>query len=114
MEINEQELFESLEQYIKYVESKDWGDLTGDEVDLISDSKVRNTYKKKRLECLRYIINPLYDSIKNKGRFKFSNSNKELTCKNMLQDLFNYYKKQGFSKEEIFDIARERNSSKKY
>lgn len=114
MEINKDELLNSLETYLNYVENKEWWDLTNDEVENIRDSKLKHTYQKKRMECLKYIINPLYDSIQNRSRFKFSHDDRELTCKNMLQDLFNYYKKKGFEKDEIFNIARDRNSSKKY
>lgn len=114
METDENKIIEAYETYVDELQIKDWYELTTDELELIKDSKKRNEYKKRVRLCLRSLINPLYDSIKNKGRFKFSVSNKHLTCQIMVRELVAYYKKQGFDKQEIINIACEADSTKKY
>ena len=114
MEIDEKQLIESYQIYVNEIQKKEWYELTTDEMALINDPKKRGEYQKLVCQCLRSLINPLYDSIKNRGRFKFSVSDKLLTCEIMVRELMNYYKKQGFTKEEIINIACEADSSKKY
>ena len=99
---------------IDEIQNKEWYELTTEEVQLIKDSKKRSEYRKRVRFCLNCIINPLYDSIKNRGEFKFSVPNKHLTCKIMVKELFEYYKNQGFNKEEIINIAYKADSGKKY
>lgn len=114
MDIDENKIIEAYKQYIAELQKKEWYELTTEELQLIKDTKQQREYNKKVRDCLRCIINPLYDSIKNRGRFKFSVSNKQLTCQIMVRELFEYYKKQGFNKEEIINIASEADSTKKY
>lgn len=114
MEIDESKIIESYEIYVEGLQNKEWYELTIDELKLIKDSKKRNEYIKKARLCLRYLINPLYDSIKNRSKFKFSVSNKHLTYQIIVRELFEYYKKKGFDKEEIINIAYEADPEKKY
>lgn len=114
MDIDANKIIETYEKYVDEIQNKEWYELTTEEVQLIKDSKKRSEYRKRVRFCLNCIINPLYDSIKNRGKFKFSVPNKHLTCKIMVKELFEYYKNQGFNKEEIINIAYKADSGKKY
>ena len=72
--MDEEKLLSSMEQYIDYIESKHWGDMTNNDIDLIRDPKTRKLYRDKVKECIKHVINPLYSSIEKKSRFKFTYS----------------------------------------
>ena len=44
--------------------------------------------------------------------FKFTHSDNDLTCKNMLEDVLDYYQNLGFNKSEVTQIACDRSSTK--
>lgn len=114
MNINENEIIESYDKYVDEIQNKNWYELTTDELNLIKEPRKRTEYRKRIRLCLRCLINPLYDSIQNRGKFKFSVPNKNLTCQIMVKELVDYYKKLGFDKEKIINIAYEADSRKKY
>lgn len=95
----------------KYLESSDWCDLTVEEISLIKDDAKRFLYRKEVRNYLIKIINPLYSAIK--GKFKFSNPDNMLTCRNMMEDLMKYYYGLGYSRDQIINIAVETNNKKK-
>lgn len=102
-------LEKSFEEYKKYVNSKPWFDLTSQDLEYVTDANKKKKYK----ECLRYVINSLLYHMKSQNSFKFSNKDEDLTCKNMLVDIFAYYKKLGFDTKTITEIACDK-SHKKY
>lgn len=102
-------LEQSFEEYKKYVNNKHWADLTSKDLEYVTDVDKKKKYK----ECLRYVINSLLYHMKNERSFKFSNQDEELTCRNMLIDIFAYYEKLGFDKKSIAEIACDK-SNKKY
>lgn len=104
---------EALKKYSEYINSKAWGDLTSDDIELIEDIEKRKEFRQKYQKCFRYVINPLYSSIKSRN-FKFSNPDNLLTCRNMMSDLMKYYYKKGFTRDEIINIACENDCKKKY
>ena len=106
METNENEIMELYDAYVDNLQNKKWYELTTEELQLIKDPKKRAEYNKKVRICLK--------GIKNRGKFKFSVENKSLTCEILVKELFSYYKKQGFDKQEIINIANEADSTKKY
>ncbi len=99
----------SFEEYKKVVNEKHWADLTILDMDYVNDIEKRKKFK----NSLRYIINPLLYHMKSMRSFKFSHSDNELTCRNMLKDIFDYYQKLGFNRNDIAQIACDR-SNKKY
>lgn len=96
------------------IENSHWSDLTLEEISLIKDSKKRIEYQSNWKHCFRYIINPLYSSIKNQNKFHFSNPDNMLTCRNMLKDLMDYYYNKGFSRDQIIKIVSDNDIKKKY
>lgn len=101
-------LEKNFEEYKKYVNNKHWADLTIKDLEYVTDD-----YKKKKYrECLRYVINSLLYHMKNECIFKFSYQDEELTCRNMLIDIFTYYKELGFDKNCIVEIACDKNNKK--
>lgn len=99
----------SFEKYKQIVNNKHWADLTISDLSYVTDIEKKKQYK----NSLRYIINPLLYHMNSMRSFKFSHSDDELTCRNMLKDIFNYYEKLGFDRKDIEQIACDR-SSKKY
>lgn len=98
-----------LETIEKIVNEKHWADLTISDMDYVIDLEKRKRFK----NTLRYIINPLLYHMKSMKSFKFSHKDNELTCRNMLKDIFDYYQRLGFDKKDITYIACDR-SNKKY
>jgi len=97
-----------------YIESKHWADLTLEEMELIQERSKKVQYKRNFNKYFSCVINPLYNGIENKGQFKFSNPDNMLTCRNMVQDLMNYYYGKGFTREDIAKLATEMNAHKKH
>ena len=100
---------ESFERYKRFVNSKHWADLTVRDLDYVTDIEKRKKYK----DSFRYIINPLLYHMKSMRNFKFSHEDNELTCRNMLKDIFAYYQRLGYDRKDIAEIACDR-SDKKY
>lgn len=113
MELDEEFLIKAAEEKIKEIENKKWYDMTDAEIDIIGDVRKQFSYMKKRRDCMASLINPLYDAILSKKSFSFSNPENLLTSKNMLLDLLNYYKNKGYTQEQIIEIIKNNNSSKK-
>ena len=113
MELDEEFLEKVAEEKIKEIENKEWYDMTDVEIDIIGDVRKQFSYMKKRRDCMAVLINPLYDAIPNKKSFSFSNPENLLTSKNMLLDLLNYYKNKDYTREQIMEIIKNNNSSKK-
>lgn len=107
-------LQESIEIYLKDLENKTWPNLTKGEIELIRDEQKRKDYLKKYNECMNGLILPLLYSMSSKSNFKFSNPDNLLTCNNMMKDIYEYYVKKGFSKEDLQVIALEKNPGKNY
>lgn len=98
----------SIEEYKKYVNSKYWSDLTSKELEFVLDKEKKIKYRK----FLKYVINSLLYHMKHEKSFKFSHVDSELTCRNMLVDIFVYYQKLGFTKNDIAHIACDKSSKK--
>lgn len=108
-------LFEkSLEMYIDDLEQKKWSDLTKEQICSIRDELKRKEYLKKYQECMKAVILPLLYNMDNSQKFHFANPDNLLTCNNMMKDIYNYYKKRGFNKEDLIIIAGEKKSGKGY
>lgn len=107
-------LEKSFEIYLQDLENKGWADLTEKEMELIADELKRKEYLKKYKECMRAVILPLLYNMDSGKGFKFSNPDSLLTCNNMMKDIYNYYKKRGFNKEDLIIIAGEKKSGKGY
>lgn len=100
---------DSFDEYKKIVNSKQWFDLTVQDLEFVDDIEK----KKKFRYFFTHVINPLLYHMKTMKDFKFSHSDNDLTCKNMLEDVLDYYQNLGFDKSDIAQIACDR-SSKKY
>lgn len=98
----------SFEEYKRIVNEKHWADLTIVDIEYVTDIEKRKQFK----NSLRYIINPLLYHMKSMRNFKFSHSDNELTCRNMLKDIFDYYQKLGFNRKDIAHIACDRSNKK--
>ena len=94
------------------IKDEAWIDLTFQELDEIKDLKKQGEYRRQINFCYLHVINPLYSGIKDKSKFKYTSD--RLTCKNMMDDLTNYYYKKGFTKEEIIKIIKENDFNKRY
>ena len=105
---------QSIEDYISQIEKEEWYNLTDNQINLMTDIKKQFRYMKKRRDCFALLISPLYEAIKDKKNFNFSNPENLLTCKNILEDLFCYYNKKNLSVKQIIEIAKEDNPRKKY
>lgn len=103
------ELEKSFEEYKKRINEKHWADLTIVDIEYVTDIEKKKQFK----NSLRYIINPLLYHMKSQRSFKFSHEDNDLTCRNMLKDIFDYYQKLGFNRKDIARIACDR-SNKKY
>lgn len=102
-------LEKSFEEYKKSVNEKHWANLTIVDIEYVTDIEKKKKFK----SSLRYVINPLLYHMRSMRSFKFSHSNNELTCRNMLKDIFAYYQKLGLDRNDIVQIACDR-SNKKY
>lgn len=102
-------LEKSFEEYKKCVNNKHWADLKSKDLEYVTD----NEKKKKCRNCIKYIINSLLHHMKKEKSFSFSHKTEELTCRNMLIDIFTYYKELGFDRKSITEIAYDK-SNKKY
>ncbi|MDD2435533.1 MAG: hypothetical protein PHO63_04690 [Bacilli bacterium] len=102
--MNEKDLIDIANQYLKIIESKKWPDLTLDEIELIRDKDKRIDYRKRFFFCFKNVINPLYTNLPKKGQFTFSLIDKQLTCRIMVQDLKEHYLKYNYTKDDIIYI----------
>lgn len=107
-------LTKSIEIYLTDLENKNWPNLTRDEIELIRDEQKRKEYLKKYRECMNVVILPLLYNMDNRSGFKFSNADNLLTCNNMIKDIYEYYKKRGFNKKDLYVIAIEKKTGKGY
>ena len=112
--VDEVLLERSIEMYLEDLEGKNWPNLTKGEIELIRDEQKRKEYLKKYRECMNVVILPLLYNMDNRNNFKFSNPDNLLTCNNMMKDIYAYYKKRGFNKEELCVIATEKKTGKGY
>lgn len=112
--VDEKLLKESIEIYLRWIEDKKWSDLSKEQIELINDEQKRKEYIKKYNDCMKAVIIPLLHNMDARNNFKFSNHDNLLTCNNMMKDIYNYYKKRGFNKEDLIKIASEKNSEKRY
>lgn len=112
--IDEKLIDKSLELYQEYINSKHWADLTEKQIEMIVDEEKRKLYLKKYQECMNAFILPLLYNMSNKSGFKFSDPNESLTCNNMIREIYAYYQKRGYTKEDLNNIALEKNTNKKY
>jgi len=87
--------------------SKEWYDLTLDEIEMIEDPEKRREYMKKVKFCIRYIINPLQSAL-NVRKINFPKE----TCKGILDTLTQLYKKRNMTKEDMKNIIMERYQKK--
>lgn len=111
----EESLFgKSLKMYIDDLEQKNWSDLTKEQIYTIRDDLKRKEYLKKYHECMKIVILPLLYNIGNSNKFHFTNPDNLLTSNNMMKDIYNYYKKRGFNKEDLITIASEKKVGKGY
>lgn len=92
----------------KYVNSKHWTDLTSKELEFVLDKEKKTKYRK----FLKYVINSLLYHMKHEKSFKFSYVDSELTCRNILVNIFVYYQKLGFTKNDIANIVCDKSSKK--
>jgi hypothetical protein len=100
-------LIELAKQYVEEIEKKDWSDLTIDEIELIRDNAKRIDFRKRFSYCIKHIINPLYNNLPKKGKFSFSESEKYLTSRMMVDELKEHYYKYNFTRDDIIDIINE-------
>ena len=111
---DEELLQKSIENYLKFIEDKNWPDLTKEQIELIKDDSKRKEYLKKYKECVRKVIMPLIWHIDNKSHFKFTNPDNLLTCNNMMKDIYSYYQKKGYDKKDLCTIASDKDVGKRY
>lgn len=67
--------------------TKNWMDLTLQEIITTGDIRMRIEYRKKCEFCLQKIIRPIYIEAKKASGFDFSAPENELTCRIMLNEL---------------------------
>lgn len=102
--MDEKDLIEIANQYLKAIESRNWPDLTLDEIELIRDQDKRIDFRKRFFFCFKNVINPLYTNLPKKGQFTFSLPDKELTCRLMVRDLKKHYLKYKYTNDDIIYI----------
>ncbi|MGE5456478.1 MAG: hypothetical protein ACM3O4_05200 [Ignavibacteriales bacterium] len=107
--MDEQYLIELAEMYIQEIEKKNWPDLTLDEIELIRDKEKMADFRKKFFYCFKHVINPLYNNLPKRGKFSFSQSDKHLTSRNMVDELKAHYYKYGYSRDDLVDIITKGN-----
>lgn len=107
--MDEDFLIELAKQYIEEIEKKEWPDLTLDEIELIKDKDKRINFRKRFFYCFKHVINPLYNNLPKKGKFSFSESDKHLTSRMMVNELKEHYYKYNFTRDDIIDIISKGN-----
>lgn len=107
--MDEEFLIELAKQYIEEIERKEWPDLTIDEIELIRDKQKRIDFRKRFFYCFKHVINPLYNNLPKKGKFAFSESDKNLTSRKMVNQLKEHYYKHKFTRNDIIEVITKGN-----
>lgn len=109
-EFDMEQIEKYFEEQIKIVNEKNWFDLTVSDLHYLRDAEKGRKYRK----MFRCIIDPLLAHMKSMKTFEFSRNSDELTCKEIVREIYDYYYKRGFDNKEIFEIAKDNNFKKKY